>query len=297
MGVVHAHGGERLRSPHHGRRSYERDESSPYVAAMARSAPHALNARSVASLQRSVGNRSVARMMAGAGAGRASVQRCGPTPCDCPAEERAAKEAEMGAGGGGGGGGGHAHATEQAGPEEDDSADDGGVIPEVEDTEQYVPGSGTCSVGVSKSVCNIQSGKYEITDIANDCCTRDCTVKHETQHVKDYTAWGCCKKASKLMQGDSSVSRRAVARKYQDWSDKVRPISECRAYKGDVACAKAKAKAKNCGTRRQKASDAACCKDIDQYILDFESQRDKWCGLADGVTAPPCPLFEFSEDF
>jgi hypothetical protein len=45
---------------------------------------------SVLRLQRLAGNRATASMLA-----QPTVQRCGPTPCDCGPEERAGKEASM----------------------------------------------------------------------------------------------------------------------------------------------------------------------------------------------------------
>lgn len=43
-------------------------------------------------LQSHVGNGAVQRLLAG-GASRLAVQRCGPTPCDCPADQKAAAAA------------------------------------------------------------------------------------------------------------------------------------------------------------------------------------------------------------
>src|SRR4051812_30704092 len=59
----------------------------------------AASSASVVALQRSLGNRAVAQLLAGRQPGgqrlfgTPRVQRCGPWPCDCSVEERAEEEA------------------------------------------------------------------------------------------------------------------------------------------------------------------------------------------------------------
>lgn len=261
--------------------------------------PHAIDARAVLALQASAGNRSVAALLSGL-----TVQRCGTTPCDCSADERESHQQNERSSASAGGTSIHqppgALDTAQAGPEEDaiddpdcgvteqarqDSAPNGLTFPSGPGTVNF--SSGTCSNGGGESRCDARSGRFAITAINNDCCTRPCTQQHEEQHVKDYTAWGCCKKLGEKSDSADFTGHQAT---YERWSNQVRPISECRAYKADVKCATAMQKAKNCGTKRQKAADADCCLDLSDYIRRYQSAADDWCAKAPSK-APPCPLF------
>jgi hypothetical protein len=95
------------------------------------------------------------------------------------------------------------------------------------------------------------------TSIDNTGCTKPCTEQHEAQHVSDYTNWGCCKKLHERKDSADFTSHKAA---YARWSDTVRPISECRAYKVDVKCATKKTAELQCGTPKQKPENAAAAR-------------------------------------
>lgn len=145
-------------------------------------------------------------------------------------------------------------------------------------------GSGTCSNGGGSSNCNQSTGVYEILSNDNTCCTKDCTQRHEMQHVIDHTAWGCCKKFSQDLR--DNADRNAVRRAYSRWFDIVAPITECHASRSDVKCIEEMEKAQKCKSQGAKSD---CCVDIADYKARYSSLAKEYCDKAP-AKAPPCPL-------
>ena len=145
-----------------------------------------------------------------------------------------------------------------------------------------------CANGGGSSSCHVDSGKYEVDSNDNTCCTRDCTQQHELQHVKDYTAWGCCRKAADAF-GKSARPEKVVSM-YNAWLEEARPLSECNAYRNDVKCATAMYNAKDCGG---KGKNSDCCSDISSYKNKYSEKAADYCGKAPSK-APPCPNFDLA---
>lgn len=146
--------------------------------------------------------------------------------------------------------------------------------------------SGTCQNGGGSSVCNINTGNYDIVANGNTCCTKDCTQQHEQTHVVDFNASGCCKAASAAYTA-KGADKNAVIKKYNDWLALADPVSECHAYNTGVACAAALAKTKDCDGAG-KATD--CCKDIVGYQSHYSALAKSACAAAP-AKMPPCPAF------
>jgi hypothetical protein len=145
-------------------------------------------------------------------------------------------------------------------------------------------GSANCVNGGGESKCDPSSGVYKIVGNSNNCCTKECTGLHERVHVSDISKWGCCKALS-TAYNKPGADRNAVVQKYNDWMRRAGPVTECHAYKGDVECAKARAKQKDCdGAGR----NTDCCKDIKDYQIRYAEFARVICASA-GAGAPPCP--------
>jgi hypothetical protein len=221
---------------------------------------YGIDPRTALRLQSRAGNRAVAALLSGV-----AVQRGGKVAQAGPEEELEYPGCGL---------------SEQLG------ADDGGLtLPKGPGTVRA--GSGTCNNGGGFSSCNWEKGIFSTTSIDNTCCTKPCTERHEAQHVTDYTNWGCCKKLSERKDSADFASHKEA---YARWSDTVRPISECRAYKVDVKCATEKKAELKCGTPKQKPENTDCCEDLKDYIVRYQSQADEWCAKAP-ATAPLCPPF------
>jgi hypothetical protein len=163
-------------------------------------------------------------------------------------------------------------------------------VTEPDQTLQPTPGGRPflCHNGGGSSACNISSGEYEIQSIDNTCCTEECTAQHEQQHVKDFTAWGCCKKAADAWR--TTANRGKVVEMYNAWLDKARPLSECNAYRNDVKCATALQHTKDCNG---KGKDTDCCLDILDYKNRYSTLAADYCARAPSKV-PPCPNFDLA---
>jgi len=161
------------------------------------------------------------------------------------------------------------------------------------DTPMYSPDgvrvsrqSGTCRNGGGSSVCNMNTGNYDITANGNTCCTKDCTQQHEQTHVADVTASGCCKAASAAYTA-KGADKNVVVGKYNDWMAVADPVTECHAYNAGVACAEALEKTKDCAGAG-KGTD--CCKDIAGYKSFYGNLAKTTCATAP-AKMPACPAF------
>lgn len=164
----------------------------------------------------------------------------------------------------------------------EDKYSDAGVL-------MTLAGSGTCVNTGAESVCNPDTGIYEIPDNSNTCCTRDCSQKHEMTHVEDDGKWGCCKALAAAVNAakDRKEANEAI-KKYNHWLKKgARALTDCNAYRNDVACADDMAKKNDCeGAGR----DTDCCKDIADYRETNSEMAYFACTAAPNVP-PPCPAF------
>ncbi len=116
--------------------------------------------------------------------------------------------------------------------------------------------AGECTPGRSESNCFDGAG-YIITKIDNDCCTRPCTVEHESIHVRDLDA--CCRAYHRARKADGA-DEATVTATYQKWRDVARKVSECRAYSNDITCAQRLAIEKGCipePERKEKSTEVA----------------------------------------
>lgn len=184
--------------------------------------------------------------------------------------------------------------------------------------------SDTCEVGRSESNCFPDAGAYLIGIIANDCCTRPCTVEHEMQHVRDMGA--CCSAYAKALKRPGADALR-LTEAWSVWKEQARPITECRAYTNDITCAQKLAQLQGCAPENRRpaksgvlASDegpsgdasesataqkalpkerkpprgtsalSACCIDIAWYEQAFRDEAEKACSSARGNPMPPCPF-------
>jgi hypothetical protein len=145
--------------------------------------------------------------------------------------------------------------------------------------------SGTCQNGGANSSCHFDTGEFRMNQNFNTCCTKSCTVSHEGVHKTDIDGWGCCAAASKAWNAPGA-NKDAVAKTYNEWQNKVTPITECHAYTRDVGCADAFAKAKDC-SGDGKGTD--CCKDIEDYKTRYGDLAKTNC--AKPQTPVPCPAF------
>jgi hypothetical protein len=146
--------------------------------------------------------------------------------------------------------------------------------------------SGTCQNGGGSSVCNMNTGNYDIVAIGNTCCTKDCTRQHEQTHVTDINASGCCKAASTAYNA-KGADKNVVVNKYNAWLASADPVTECHAYNVGVACAEGLAKAKDCDG---KGKGTDCCKDIVAYKSYYGGLANSTCKTA-AAKMPPCPAF------
>ena len=147
-------------------------------------------------------------------------------------------------------------------------------------------GSGTCQNGGASSVCDPVKGTYGLVENGNTCCTKGCTAEHEAEHAKDHDSWGCCK-AVGVAWNAKGADKPALAKKYNDWSAKVSPITECHAYSHDVKCAAALSKTKDCAGA---GKNTDCCKDIDEYKTKYAALAKTNCDAAP-KKPEPCPTF------
>jgi hypothetical protein len=189
------------------------------------------------------------------------------------------------------------------------------------------PKPGECTPGRSESAC-VDGVGYMITKIANDCCTRPCTIEHEMRHVRDLDE--CCKAYHRNRKAPGA-NQEAINKAWADWMGVAASVSECQAYSNDLPCARRLAVQNGCdlngrakervaassnrsvsgesgnvsdepsGVRAQAAgfSPAAspglkelsgCCTDIAEYAEMFAPEAEWRCRLAAGRTIPPCPF-------
>ncbi|TBW39880.1 DUF4157 domain-containing protein [Azotobacter chroococcum] len=191
------------------------------------------------------------------------------------------------------------------------------------------PEAGKCRVGRSESKC-VDGIGHMITKIDNDCCTRPCTVEHETQHVRDLDE--CCKAYHRARKAPGA-NKDSIDAAGTSWMNVARNVSECRAYSNDLTCAQRLAVEKGCipepkrggvaseiassdgdasdesmaasngisgATAQDVGSNAAvssvlreqsdCCNAIQDYAEMFAPEMKWWCGLAAGKSIPPCPF-------
>ena len=147
--------------------------------------------------------------------------------------------------------------------------------------------TGECTPGRSESNCFDGAG-YIITKIDNDCCTRPCTVEHESIHVRDLNQ--CCKAFHRARKADGADAA-AVTATYQNWLNVARKVSECRAYSNDITCAKRLAVEKGCvpgKDRNQKSTEVAVNADDGSGISESVSNEvSKEATAQDGDLSAP----------
>lgn len=210
-------------------------------------------------LQHSIGNQAVAQLLRTVAEGRdvhapmsvmrmALVQRCGPTPCNCSAEERARKESraaakprfpqcgvsspdEMGS---------DAVAQIANATDSDDENSPGKqaratiALPEPHIGQDALHGFRRPMAGAATIVCDGKGGyRVALNDWAGaPCGTESCVVKHESQHIKDWKKrWpnGCKPKADHPDGSDIPLGG--------DGYDAFLNDSECKAHTVDLKCA------------------------------------------------------------
>ena len=188
--------------------------------------------------------------------------------------------------------------------------------------------AGNCIPGRSESNC-VDGVGYMITKIDNDCCTRPCTIEHESIHVKDRD--DCCKKYLRATKAPGADMKK-IKQMADDWDAVARPVSECKAYTNDLTCGQRLAVEKRCvpgkepnerlvvvadnfsegevsetvseedsevmaqdGSSEATSADptkeqSGCCKDIASYVEMFKGEARHWCSEAAGRSIPPCPF-------
>jgi hypothetical protein len=131
------------------------------------------------------------------------------------------------------------------------------------------------------SVCNPDTGNYDIDYNDNTCCTRDCTQRHEERHVSDLQ--DCCQALhAKIAAGGD---RNALIRQYNTWMGSgTVDWTECNAYTVSVDCARDMWTDNNCDR-----VCSQCCTEIQDYLNLAEAQHRKYCGRAPG-SRPACPF-------
>lgn len=173
-------------------------------------------------------------------------------------------------------------------------------------------GSGTCSKGKEMTIggetvgvgglsfCDTDAGGYVIQGNFDECCTTKCTQEHEQQHVDDHTRWGCCKaysqRVKELKQKGFNRSDPEpnlllwASNHWSGWTQQVRAITECRAYKHNIACAEKLARENNCAAQQRTGGQQSdCCLDIDVYQRDARNAASAWCEQT-ARQVPPCPF-------
>ena len=142
---------------------------------------------------------------------------------------------------------------------------------------QALPCYGTGAV----SVCNPDTGNYDITGNSNTCCTKNCSQKHEERHVSDIGP--CCAKLAAAIKagGDKGT----LITKYNTWMDGgAHAWTECERLPG-VDRLRGRSRSRTRATRRR----ARVATEIADYEKNVTAQHKSYCKKAPSKL-PDCPF-------
>jgi len=141
--------------------------------------------------------------------------------------------------------------------------------------------------GGAGSSCNYTTGIYGLVYNDNTCCDQNCTLKHEADH-KILKGPCCIKLSIKYNACKDPVCKIKLDNDYVQWSNKLRPYSECRAYKVGKSCREFQQVARLCFICPFKPPSgwAQCCQDLKDQIKRDNAEISTNCP----GTNIPCPF-------
>lgn len=148
-------------------------------------------------------------------------------------------------------------------------------------------GGGGFPSGYGETFCNIP-GKAD-SNVTTSGCNRPCTVAHEAVHLSDIRS--CCAMANTAYMLAYNAERKSKVKSgWSQWVDKVRPVTECRAYDVSVPCFNNLLKEKGCDRPSLTPDERECCGEIKLNLEDdIAGQRIYTCNSTPRQM-PSCPF-------